>query len=348
MTAKRSKRVVLFKVLTPVLSVIITLLLLEIVIRTLDHFREKPTKKEKRIAMIQEAGRLYPPTEKLFSLTLDRALLGHRNYPAMGTSLRDYNYPLSKPEQTYRIIGLGDSFAWGWGVADNRRTTFKYLECWLNADESGQQYEVINCAQPGKSVKDYEAYAKEYGQAFQPDMVLILYNINDSYLPHASMVVDKRTEDLMMQQKDPMNDISKLYHLLKKIIVKKRVHDYTVRHIKEGYFGPEKKQKWGRAQANIKAIQKFCQDRQIELVIAIFPLLFELEKTYPFQDEVDEVDRFLTSNRIKKVNLLTVFRGKKTAVLWSSPTDSHPNRVAHRLAAESIYSFLQEHVFKES
>jgi|GEM_PF-2204802 len=348
MIAKRSKRVVLFKVLTPVLSVILTLLLLEIVIRTLDHFREKPTKKEKRIAMIQEAGRLYPPSDRLFTLTLDRERLGHRNYPAMGTSLRDYDYPLLKPEHAYRILGLGDSFAWGWGVADSRRTTFKYLECWLNADESGQQYEVINCAQPGKSVKDYEAYVKDYGRAFHPDMVLILYNINDSYLPHASMVVDKRTKDLMLQQKDPLSDISRLYHLLKKIIVKKRIHEYTVRHIKEGYFGPEKKQKWGQAQANITEIQKFCRVRQIELVIAIFPLLFELEKTYPFQEEVDEVDRFLTSNRIKTVNLLPVFKGKEATLLWSSPTDSHPNRVAHRLAAEAIYNFLQDHVFKES
>jgi hypothetical protein len=342
------KRVRLFKVLTPVLSIVFTLILLEVGLRATDHFSKKTTKKEKRIEIIQEAGKLYPASDKLFSLTLECENLGHRNYPSMGTSLRDYDYPLPKPENTYRIVGLGDSFAWGWGVADNRRTTFKYLECWLNAGEDGRQYEVINGAQPGKSVKDYENYVHEYGHRFDPDMFLILYNINDAYLPHASMVVDKRTMDLMQKQSDPLSDISKLYRFIKKMIVKKRVHDYTIKHIKEGYFGPEKQQKWGKAKGNLRVIQAYCQERGIELIVAIFPLLFELEKKYPFQEEVDEVESFLKSNRIKTVNLLPTFKGKKSTVLWCSPTDSHPNRVAHRLAAESIYRFLQEQFFTES
>lgn len=348
MATTNPKRVRLFKVLTPILSIALTLILLEVILRATEHFSKKTTKKEKRIEMIREAGNLYPPSNQLFSLTLERKNLGHRNHPSMGTSLRDYDYTLAKAQNAYRIIGLGDSFAWGWGVADNRRTTFKYLECWLNAGANDKRYEVINCAQPGKSVKDYENYVKEYGRTFNPDMFLILYNINDSYLPHASMVVDKRTRDLMQEQRDPLSDFSRLYRFIKKMIVKKRVHDYTVRHIKEGYFGPEKQQKWGRAQANIQEIQNFCQERGIELIVAIFPLLYELEKKYPFQEEVDEVEKFLKTRRIKTVNLLRTFKGKKTTVLWSSPTDSHPNRVAHRLAAESIYQFLQKRVFTES
>jgi hypothetical protein len=178
-------------------------------------------------------------------------------------------------------------------------------------------------------------------------MFLILYNLNDSYLPHASMVVDRRTERLMQEQKDPLSDISRLYRFVKKRIVKKRVHDYTVEHIKDGYFGPAKGQKWGKAQENLKEIQRVCQEQGIELVVAIFPLLFELEKNYPFQDEVEEMDRFLKSNQIKSVNLLPSFKGKKTYVLWSRPTDSHPNRVAHRIAAEAIYHFLKKQVFSD-
>ena len=79
--------------------------------------------------------------------------------------------------------------------------------------------------------------------------------------------------------------------------------------------------------------------------MAVFPLLFELEKKYPFQEEVEEIDGFLKSNQIKSVNLLPSFLGKKTFVMWSRPTDSHPNSVAHRIAAEAIYNFLQKHVF---
>jgi hypothetical protein len=344
MTEKKSKRTLLFKMLAPILTVFFTLFLLEGGLRLLELVQKEKTIQEQMTEMPKEAGQLYPPPGKLFSLVLERESLGHKNHSSMGLSLRDYDYPVEKPPNTYRIIGLGDSFAWGWGVADNRRTTFKYLECWLNETGDGKSYEVINCAQPAKTVNYYESFVKEYGEKFQPDMFLILYNLNDSYLPHASMVVDRRTEKLMQDEKDPLSDISRLYRLVKKRIVKKRVHDYTVGHIKEGYFGPEKEQKWGKAQENLKEIQRFCQEHGIELVVAIFPLLFELEKNYPFQNEVEEMERFLKSSQIKSVNLLPSFIGKKTFVLWSRPTDSHPNRIAHRIAAETIFRYLKQNV----
>ncbi len=345
MADKKSRRTLLFKVLAPVLACFFMILLLEGGMRLIELSRTKITTQQQIREMLEEADQLYPPSKKRFSRVLKRDSLGHENHPTMGLSLRDYDYSIEKPPNTYRIIGLGDSFGWGWGVADNRRTVFKYLERWLNTKQAEKTYEVINCAQPAKTVRYYESFVKEYGKKFDPDMFLILYNLNDSYLPHASMVVDRRTEALMQEQKDPLSDISLLYRFVKERIVKKRVHDYTVGHIKDGYFGPEKEQKWGKAQENLKEIQRVCQEQGIELVVAIFPLLFELEKNYPFQDEVDEMERFLKSNQMKSVNLLPSFKGKKTFVLWSRPTDSHPNRVAHRIAAEAIYRFLQKKVF---
>jgi hypothetical protein len=348
MTTRKPKRGLLYKVLMPVLAVFFTLLLLELGLRSIAFFQRGNTAQKQLSKMLRKAHKLYPPPNKLFSQVLDREKLSHKNYPSMGITIRDYEYPVSKPDDTYRIIGLGDSFAWGWGVSDNRRTTFKYLECWLNADDGGQHYEVINCARPARTVRYYETFLKQYGELFGPDMVIVLYNLNDSYIAHASMVVDKRTEAVMRQQKDPWSDISKLYRLIKKRIVKKRVHDYTVKHIKDSYFGHLRQERWEAAQNNIREIQKFCKEKGIELIIVIFPLLFELEKSYPFESEVHEVDQFLKSNHIRTVNLLPTFKGKKTFVLWSSPTDSHPNKVAHRLAAETIYQYLQENVFEET
>ena len=33
--------------------------------------------------------------------------------------LRDRDYPVAKPEGTFRIVGLGDSVMFGWGVAQD-------------------------------------------------------------------------------------------------------------------------------------------------------------------------------------------------------------------------------------
>jgi hypothetical protein len=132
MTEKKSKRTLLFKLLAPILAGFFMLLLLEGGIRLLESSKNKITIQQQMRKMFKEASQLYPPSKKRFSRVLKRESLGHKNHPSMGLYLRDYAYSVEKPANTYRIIGLGDSFAWGWGVTDNRRTTFKYLERWLN------------------------------------------------------------------------------------------------------------------------------------------------------------------------------------------------------------------------
>jgi len=164
MTEKKSRRTLLFKMLTPILAGFFMLLLLEGGMRLLELSKKKMTTQQQMREMLKQASQLYPPSKKRFSRVLKRDSLGHENYPSMGLSLRDYEYSVEKPANTYRIIGLGDSFAWGWGVADNRRTTFKYLERWLNTNKEGKKYEVINCAQPAKTVQYYESFVKEYGK----------------------------------------------------------------------------------------------------------------------------------------------------------------------------------------
>jgi hypothetical protein len=345
MPIRKPKRFLALKVILPLLAVIFSLIFLEIGLRIFggdikDIQSPKILKRKLFPKMLEEAKELYPPSDPLFSLVLDREKLIQKNYPSLGISLRDYDYSIEKPEASYRIIGLGDSFAWGWGVPDNRLTMFKYLECWLNAANRGRHFEVINCAQPGTAVEYYETFLKQYGKEFQPDMVIVVFNLNDPYISHASMVVDRRTEVLLQEQQDWLSEKSRLYNFIKKRILKKKVNDYTISNIKDSYFGPMRSQRWEKAQDDIKKIQAFCREEGIELIIAIFPLLFELERKYPFADEVREVERFMKSAQIKTINLLSVFDGKKTFVLWSSPTDSHPNEVAHRLAAEAIYRFL--------
>jgi len=292
--------------------------------------------------MLREAKALYPPSDPLFSLVSGREKLAQKNYPSLGMSLRDYDYPAAKPEGLYRIIGLGDSFAWGWGVPDNRRTVFKYLECWLNARAGEDRFEVINCARPAAMTGDYLAFLRENGNRLDADLVLIVFNLNDPYISHASMVVDRRTEQMMREQKDPLSEKSFLYRLIKKRWLRKKVHDFTVGNIRDSYFGPLREERWERAKRDLLAIRDTCREGGEDLVVAVFPLLFELEKRYPFESEAKEVEGFLESSGIKCINLLPAFKGKKTFILWSSPTDSHPNEVAHRLAAEAIFRFLEE------
>lgn len=58
--------------------------------------------------------------------------------------LRDYEYDYQRPAGVTRILALGDSVTFGWGVK-LEDTYPKVLERLLNGGESRDRYEVLNC-----------------------------------------------------------------------------------------------------------------------------------------------------------------------------------------------------------
>jgi hypothetical protein len=83
-----------------------------------------------------------------------------------------------KPPGTFRIVILGDSFVAAAEV-DRDRSFSARLEDLLNASASGTRFEVIPVGMPGNGTFANLQYLAAYGLAFQPDLVLDIYNIND-------------------------------------------------------------------------------------------------------------------------------------------------------------------------
>src|SRR4029453_595235 len=110
---------------------------------------------------------------------------GHRSVRENNTrGYRDLERALAKPPGTRRLLSLGDSFAWGVGVelADaypqrlERALTRRRQETW----------EVVNLALPGLKNVDEAAQLADEGFAYQPDVVLLGYVLNDSEDPAAA------------------------------------------------------------------------------------------------------------------------------------------------------------------
>ena len=75
--------------------------------------------------------------------------------------MRDYEYRLRKEPGTFRIIGLGDSSLFGWGVA-LEDSTLKVLERSLNEPSSAHRFEVMNFAVPGyNTAMEAELFAQK-------------------------------------------------------------------------------------------------------------------------------------------------------------------------------------------
>ncbi len=115
-------------------------------------------------------------------------LLGWRNIPSWKSKtfgqpltinskgLRDREYPYEKPAGTRRILVLGDSYTWGYGVSDSDLYT-EVLERELN--QAGPKCEVLNAGVSGWGTDQEYLYFREEGRKYSADVVVLMFFFND-------------------------------------------------------------------------------------------------------------------------------------------------------------------------
>ncbi len=152
-------------------SLIIAFGMVEIGLRIVDHPLSRP---------LINFNRWYEPSE----------LYGHqlvKNFEGLGPlqvpvkinsdGFRDIERHTSKDGQTIRILGLGDSFTFGWGIS-LEKTYLKRLEATL-PEITGHPVETINTGVPGWGLNQYFICLKEFGLQFAPDIVVVGYFLDD-------------------------------------------------------------------------------------------------------------------------------------------------------------------------
>ena len=90
----------------------------------------------------------------------------------------DGEHSWTKPPGVIRILGLGDSFTFGWGVS-MEETFLKKLESRLGT-LTGLNIETINTGIPMWDLNHYYVYYREIGVRYAPDIVLLSYFFNDA------------------------------------------------------------------------------------------------------------------------------------------------------------------------
>ena len=275
--------------------------------------------------------------------------------------LRDIEYSYRKKEQTFRIVGLGDSSLFGWGVK-LEDTSLKVLERALNQHASDLRYEVMNFAVPGYNTAiEAEVFVKKC-LSYSPDLVIMHFNTNDYDVP-GFMKPPERYSTL--KKSYLLNFIYSRYQLLQgeepqEVIP--FVFDRTMSFEQSEYLDedpnfPDEYRHLVGKKGFINAIDTLVEATKkhgiplMVYVIKAYPGLdadytpneFKLSQLHSITELSKEKEFWLLNTYPWYVEYLNSHPDKRPRDFWVSHDDSHPSVLAHKIEAGAFYKFLREH-----
>jgi lysophospholipase L1-like esterase len=261
--------------------------------------------------------------------------------------LRDRDYPSAKPQNSKRVLILGDSFTFGSGVNDGSLVFAEQLETKLNLEFAGEgrQVEILNGGMEGTLTGEWINLLLKAKDSFTPDVILIVFflrdgtetSLRDSFFKPIRKELEKRDAQSFLYRR------LYLVRVIQDNIDRLRISEQYSDALHKSYFGNEKEtQEWRRAQDNLLTIKKIGEQINARVALVVFPVLVELNDNYPFKDICNTIVQFSSRNGIPTHNLLPAFMDMYSPDLWVSALNQHPNAKGHEIAANSILPFLRE------
>lgn len=288
---------------------------------------------------------------------------------------RGREYSKTKKPGTFRIVVIGDSITFG-----NRLTQDQNYPAVLEAlyQRKGQPVEVLNLGLGGYDTLQEVATLADIGLAFDPDLVILGYCINDigiasgnrQYVErlqqygrwmyrsrllqwirvHADRILLKQAalssgqkESFSDEYKDYLADISQDENLLQQMKTLRELID--ARETKfpyvRDYTSDVHLQRLRFALEQLRGLQRTKTD-SFDVLVLNFPFLLQDEKSRPVFQTIDKIIAHEAGRLgFKVVNLYPIFASEELGQLLITPDDGiHPNARAHRLVAETLINTI--------
>ena len=240
---------------------------------------------------------------------------------------------LPKAQDEFRILALGDSATFGWGVPQNEIFTSR-LERILQS-RLQRTVRVINSGVGGYNTVQEVMYFKQEGISFQPDLVILTYVENDveqNKGPH-----DPTAGSFLREKSFPGMALTMLRKLWLYRLAD-HVYHYALPSPDEQPSKPSRgEQGWSDSMSALDELIQECEEHKIPLIIFYFGYDPDEEKPL-FQDVV----RHAKGAVVRDIGQW--FRGLDKFSLINSRVDSHPNAEAHRVMAEHMAGEVAKYV----
>ena len=272
--------------------------------------------------------------------------------------LRDYEYKLEKQENVFRIVTLGDSYTFGWGVELNESYP-KLIESSLN-ENSDKKYEIINFGTPSHNTMQEARLLEIKAIAYKPDLIIIGYTMGDpecywkfcsdelkaatynAFEKSFSIPTDHITKERLLQRSLFLRFISNKYDIILHRLNIRRMDDNNV-IIKLHY---KNSATWKSVQESFRKISKIAKENNAEVLIVVFPEIDFLSSDYILSDVSKQVIEEADKNGFNTLDLFPYFVEEEPRSLMVTPGDDghdgHPNAKAHKIAADAVYNFMKK------
>lgn len=274
----------------------------------------------------------------------DNPEIGHEHTPGTGghfmgvdvqinsQGLRDVEHKIQKPADTMRILMLGDSLTFGWGVA-LEETLSRRLENSLNSAQDKLKIEVVNTGVGNYNTAQETEYFLTKGYEYDPDIVILNYFINDGEptpMRKASYLVNNSMFAAFVS--------GRFDKMLRMLQASQDWRDYYRNLYAEGAPG------WEKTKASIKRLADYCREKGILLLMAHQPELHQL-KDYPFPEVNRKVEEQARINAIPYLDFLPHISEEEPSKLWVTVEDTHANGYANELFDKALSNWIMEQGF---
>lgn len=261
--------------------------------------------------------------------------------PKTSSSLQGNTYQAVKPANTFRIAVVGDSVSFGSHIQFDD-TFSSRLARMLNLDSAPQMVEVINYGVPGYStINEVEVTKQALNE--QANLVVLQITLNDPEIEQLNVAHEKNLQRFGAFR--PEGWKKTLFGYSRALgWIAERIHNRGTRDAYRDYFFDLYDQPASRDAfiASLRVIAETTQQKKIPLIAVVFPLFgFPIDDHYPFSPIHARINEWLNTLQIAHLDLSSAFQDIPSDRLQVMPgRDMHPNEIAHRIAAESIYRFL--------
>ena len=263
-------------------------------------------------------------------------------------TMQDYPHNPTKAPGTFRIAVIGDSFTFA-PFMQFTDTFSEKLEQMLHVSGAKRPVEVINYGVPAYSTYHEIDVAKQ-AIAEKADLIILQITLNDpEQKRHRPTGIQERMKDRFgpLRLKGKVKWLAEHWRTLGFVLT--RIHNTETHKAYANYFNGlfNNPETWEPFKASMTELVALAKDSKTPIVSVTFPLFgLPLDDKYPFDGIHAKVQDLMKSLAVPSTDISDIYKGIPLERLQVIPgVDRHPNEIAHRMAAEEIYTFLESNKF---